>query len=423
MRWIIWLLLIFVAAIITAIAATSTSETSYVSFFMLENRYDIGLNAFIIFSTLAILAFYVVLNLLINLWRAPKRARQWNKNRKEHLSHNKLNTAVLQYFAGRYSRSLKNVQKALAFYESQDGTPKNQDVSGALEFCILSHLLAAANENKLNNTENSMAQIQKAIQYAKESHLSEAPDGLQLLHIEWLINSNKIEDAQAAMQKLDPGVARRIAALQMQLRIDRYQNQPQAVLDTVKLLAKHKAYAPEEARKIIIESTCKILQNTHNPQELKTAWDQLNKKDKKIPEVAIYAAKHFAILGDNSTARTLLEALWSSLEDMHPETGRELLLTLDSTLADADNSWLSRLEKVYAAHPDDPLLTYLTGRLYLIHNVTARAQSLLEKAARDQALPILLRQRAWFAIAQLAEKNGELAQANACYKEAVGLLA
>ena len=416
---IIRLLLIFAIAIAAAFAMKTFSGTS-VSFVMFENIYAVNTNVFIATVALAFIALYFLIRFISNLIHLPEKTRRWSLLRGERQSNAKLNEASLQYFAGRYTRSLKNVKKAIQFHE-KDGLFQNR-TEGATEFYILAHLLGAANEHRLGNNDNAASMLQKAIQSAQKSKLSEAPDGLQLLQIEWLINSNKPEQAREAFNKLDPGVAKRIAALQLQLQIDRMQNQPLSALKTIKLLAKHHAYGTEEAEKITIESACKLLEATNDVQELQQAWDSLDKKDKKLPAVMAYAARHFAILGDAKSALQHIASSWNALSAITPEVKDNLLMTLDMTLESAGNEWLNRLEKATQDTPNDPMMIYLAGRLCHIQGVAGKAHSLLEKAARHPDLPILLRQRAWLIIAQQAEKNGELAQANACYKEAVGLL-
>lgn len=416
---IIRLLLIFAIAIAIAFAMTALSKT-FVSFVMFEKNYTMNTNVFIVLAALAFISLYFAIRFIFNLIHLPERTRRWSLLRGERYSNTKLNEATLQYFAGRYSRSLKNVNKALQFHE-KNGQFLNR-TEGATEFYVLSNLLGAANEHRLGNNENSFNMLQKAILQAKKSKLGEAPDGLQLLQIEWLINNNKPEQAREAFNKLDPGVANRIAALQLELQIDRIQNQPLSALKTAKLLAKHRAFNDEEAEKIIVESACKLLEATNDTQELQKTWDSLDKKDRKLPAIIAYAARHFAILGDAQSAHNLIESSWNQLNAVAADIKENLLMTLDMTLDSADSSWLNRLEKATQDTPDDPMMVYLAGRLCHIQGMTGKAQSLLEKAARSPNLPILLRQRAWFIIAQQAEKNGELAQANACYKEAVELL-
>ncbi|MGL4668782.1 MAG: heme biosynthesis HemY N-terminal domain-containing protein [Saezia sp.] len=416
---IIRLLLIFAIAIAAAFAMTRLSGTT-VSFAMFEKNYAMNTNVFIVLAALAFVSFYFLIRFISNLIHLPERTKRWNLLREERYSNAKLNEASLQYFAGRYSRSLKNVEKALHFHE-KNGLFLDRG-QGSREFHILSNLLGAANEQRLGNNESANALLQKAIQSAQKSKLSEAPDGLQLMQIEWLISDSKPEQAREAFNKLDPGIANRIAALQLQLQIDRMQNQPLSALKTIKLLAKHRAYQPEEAEKIIIESACKLLETSNDTQELQKIWDSLDKKDKKIPTIIAYAARHFAILGDHKNAHKLIESSWNDFSAMGDEVKNNLLMTLDMTLENADQTWLSRLEKATQNTPNDPMMTYLAGRLCHIQGITGKAQALLEKAARSPDLPILLRQRAWFIIAGQAEKNGELEQANACYKEGVGLL-
>lgn len=416
---IIRLLLIFVIAIAAAIAFVNLSERS-VHIELFAHNINMKTSVFIVLSVITFSVCYYLIRFLSGIIHLPAKTKRWKQLRNERYRSAKLNEASLQYFAGHYTRSLKNVKKALLSYEKAERSLEYTDEKP--EFYILANLLAAANEHRLGNQENSVNILEKAIKNAQNSKLSNAPDGLQLLQIEWLLQNNQLEQANNTFNQLDPSVAKRVPALELRLEIDRKQNKPISVLKTVKLLAKKNAYTASEVEKITIESACKLLENTHDAQTLQTAWDSLDKKDKKIPAIIAYAARHFAILGDAPSAQKLIENAWPLLSAMPSEVKDNLLLTLDMTLDSANSSWLNRLEKAMQNTPDDAMMIYLAGRLCEIQNMPGKAQSLLEKAARHPQLPVLLRQRAWFCIAQQAEKTGEIAQANACYKEAIGLL-
>lgn len=420
MRLIIWLLMIFAAAVAVAIFAPSVQNPWVVHFIMTDNRYELAFNAFILFAVFAFIFGYILIRILVNILNLPTATRRWNALRRERYSHVELNEAILQYLAGRYSRALKNAKKALKAFEKN--RTRNEKIDGTIEFGTLAHLLAAASEHRLKNNENSVQQLQKALQLSEKSNLTDAPDGILLLQAQWHLENNNTQAAQAAMQKLDAGAARRIAALQLQLQIDRQASAAQPALLTAKQLAKHKAYEPQQAQQIINELSCKVIDSAASAEQVHKLLDSLDAKDRKQPEVVAQAAKKLALFNDAPNACKLIATCWNDIDILPAPLRQKILLILDMSISGADSAWLKRLEQSLTNNPEDPMLTYLTGRICEQQNIDGRAQSLLEKAAQNTALLTPLRQKAWLALAQLAEQKGNTTKANTCYKEAALLL-
>jgi HemY protein len=82
-----------------------------------------------------------------------------------------------------------------------------------------------------------------------------------------------------------------------------------------------------------------------------------------------------------------------------------------------DGAWLSRIEHAQMTHPADPALQYLAGIACQHLQLWGKAQQLLK-----HALPRLtdrnLTSRAWQVMAELAQRQGDDAQAALAWKNA-----
>lgn len=417
MRWVIWLLLIFAAAVLAALFGIDNQSMVFFTMVELGEVYPIRFNLFILLAILAIIVSYMLIRLIVNALNIPSATRRWRAQRRERYSNTELTEAVLQYMAGRYTRSTKSSGKALAAYAKNRSGREKTD--GTVEFGIVTHLLMASNAHCLGNSQERDAQAQKAFTLTDKSRLSEAPDAVQLLQLQWAIDDHDPKAARAVLARLDPGVQRRIATLHMQLEVDRMENAPLAALRTVRQLIKHKAYDPEPGQQLITELACDALSTAQDPQQLDEIWNQLLPKERKQPEVTARAAWKRAGFDDAAGAIVLIASCWSQDINALPQAVRsQLLLALDMVLPQADHEWLKRIEEAYNEKADDPMLAYLLGRLCAQQQLVGRAQTLLKQATENPKFPPAMRQRAWLALAKLAEDNADETRASTCYKQA-----
>ena len=414
MRWVIWLLMIFVAAVLTVFYVGDS--TAFVSFFMTENRYDLRFNYFVILLVCLFVISHVLLRMLDNIFKFPK---NYNKNattKREKNSHNELELANIQLLAGEYTHARKNASKALKHYK--------QNVPSGIkpELGVLSHLALAAASHKLGDKQARDEQVDKALKLADKSKLSETADAVRLQQIQWMLEENDSTGARNALDLLETGVAKRVPTLKMRLQVNCMEDAHLAALETVRLLVKQNAYTDSlQAEQVIAESAGKLLDSATDEAHLQSMWNQLQPKEQQIPSVSAYGAMRFAQFGNNAQAIKLIAQCWTELNSLSAKARLALLYTLDQVLADTDASWIKRIEQALNQRPEDPILNYLAGRIYVLQNLEDKALPLLEKASNEQALSQTFRQKALLTLANLAEKNNDEQKANLCYKAAAQL--
>ena len=112
MRGVIWLVLLFVVAVVAA--TTLGSNDGMVSIYWSGWRTDLSLNLFLIVlvvSCFVLMSAAQALNVLVSL---PRRASEWRALRRERSAQAALREALAEYFSARYSRAHKAATRALA---------------------------------------------------------------------------------------------------------------------------------------------------------------------------------------------------------------------------------------------------------------------------------------------------------------------
>jgi HemY protein len=155
-------------------------------------------------------------------------------------------------------------------------------------------------------------------------------------------------------------------------------------------------------------------------------WSALEVAEKNMPEVACAAAGRLLRLGGDARMAFLwLLPVWERMvggsEALSQEQKIVLIRVMEngfSATGDAiDTVWLSRIEHAQVTYPGDACLQYLAGVACLHLKLWGKAQQLIK-----QALPRLndagLLTRAWQVLAELAQRQGDDAQATIAWKNA-----
>ena len=244
MRSIIWLVLLFVAAVVAAM--TLGRNDGLVSLYFGHWRTDLSLNLFVVLVLLACALLMLAARSIARLLSLPQRAHEWRQLRNERAAQARLREGFAEYFAARYSRAHRAAQRAL---EIQDET---EALRADAEFRLLAHLLAAASLHRLQDRPRRDELMQQMAGLLRRGSAARPIDeGVRLLAAEWAIDDRDAAGAIAQLGELPGGVARRTQALRLRLLAQRLTQQPLAALQTARLLAKHQAFSPEAAKSLL----------------------------------------------------------------------------------------------------------------------------------------------------------------------------
>ncbi|NML14051.1 heme biosynthesis HemY N-terminal domain-containing protein [Azohydromonas caseinilytica] len=412
MRSVIWLVLLFVAAVVAAI--TLGANDGLVSLYWRGWRVDLSLNLFL----LALLAGGAVLVSALQALRAltglPQRAREWRALRRERAAQAALRLALAEFLAARYTRAQKAAQRALALREA---TPEG----GEQELALLSHLLAAASAHRLQNRTERDEQLRQVLATRRGGVARPGDDAALLLAAEWALDDRDATQALSLLSELPPGTARRTQALRLRLQAQRLAQQPLQALPTARLLAKHQGFSALAAQGLLRSLAFQALEQAHDLDQLEQVWQSLDPSDRRDPFVAARAAQHAASLGAHGDARGWLRPLWERLDELSPEEREQIALALLQALPGIGADWLPRLESALQAYPQEPAVVVVAGAAFAERQLWGKARRPLEQSARDARLASMARRRAWRTLAQLAREEGDQDRAHECHEFAAAL--
>lgn len=424
MRAALWLVGLFAAAVALALFAGDNEGT--VTVFWPPHRVDLSVNLALLLLVGLFVLLHLALRALSAVFELPRQARRWRAQQRERATHAMLLDAFTQFSAGRFLRARKAAEGALAREQALQGA--GDAPPHALALRTLAHMTVAESAHALQDQATRDEHFDKALDTAaSRGAAAELREGVLLRATRWSLHDHDPAGALARLDELPTGANRRTAALRLKLKAARQSGRIHEAMDTARLLAKHRAFAPDAARSLVRTLAAELIGQAHDAGQLQAVWDSLDPAERTMPELALRAAQRLQTLGgDPATVREWLKPVWDdmlalpeSFDDAHRA---RLARVLEAGMAGgetdtSDQAWLGRLEAAAQANPRDATLQYLAGMACLHRGLWGRAQMLLAQAARsleDEGL----RRAAWRALAELAEQRGDAGAAADAWKRA-----
>jgi HemY protein len=414
MRGVVWLVLLFVVAVVAA--STFGRNDGLVSIYHGDWRADLSLNLFVVLVLLACVLLVLAARSINGLINLPRRAREWRQLRHERSAHARLRESLAEYFAARYGRAHRAAQRALLLQDESD------ELRSDAEFRVLGHLLAAASLHRLQDRtrrDELMRQLTRLLR--KGSMARPVDDGARLLAAEWAIDDRDAAQAIELLGDLSPGVARRTQALRLRLLAQRLTRQPLPALQTARLLAKHQAFSPAVAHSLLRTLAIETLDEALDADTLRRSWQRLDPADRDDASVAARAATRAASFGAPDEGRSWLRPFWDDIAKLAADDRERIALALMACVPGIGNDWLPRIESAANALPADAAVAAAVGAAWVERQLWGKARRPLEQAAQSPALGAAPRRRAWRLLAQLARHEGNEAAAQACDASAANI--
>lgn len=414
MRGVVWLVLLFVVAVVAATALGPND--GLVSIFWGGWRTDLSLNLFVLVVVASCFVLVSAAQALNSLLSLPRRAAEWRALRRERAAQAALREALAEYFSARYSRAHKSATRALTI--QVDSTELRRD--GA--FTVLAHLLAAGSLHRLQDRPRRDETLRRLQAVLKKSPVARGvDDGARLMAAEWALDDRDAARALELIAGLPPGVARRTQALRLKLQAARMVRQPLDALHTARLLANHQAFTPAAAQGLLRSLAVEALDGVHDVQQLRRLWEQFDAADRRDALVASRAALRAVTLGAPEDARMWLRPFWERLSELPREERDQVALALMDAVAGIGTDWLPRLESALGAFGHEPPVVAAVGAAFAERQLWGKARRLLEQAGAAPALPGRARRRAWRALAELARQDGDEDRVHACEHAAAAI--
>lgn len=426
MRAALWFLALFGIAV--AVALVAGNNQAVVTVFWPPHRVDISFNLLVLLLAALFLLLHLASRAASVVFSLPLEARRWRAQQKERAMYGALMDSLAHLMAGRYIRSSKSAQNALAQEKSlgvaTDGSvhPSGHSESQASQLRSLAHVLVAESAQALQQKPLRDLHLQWALQSSSKRHAQEIREGVQFRAAHWALEDHDAAVALDWLNQLPQGAARRTLALRMKLRAAQEGGQTRQALETARLLAKHRAFSALAAQSILRGLALEFLDEAHDAAQLQRGWALLDAGERAMPELMLHAASRMmALQGDATLARAWLLPVWEQLLAPESDLGERLCLklvtVLETGLDSLDAPWLARIEAAQTSRPRDAQLQYLAGMACLSRQLWGKARQLLEQAA-PALQDSTLQRKAWYTLAVLAEQRGDDAAAGEAYRQA-----
>ena len=408
MRGVIWLVLLFAAAVLVATALGQNDGLVTLSWG--QWQLALSLNLSLLLLLLAGLAVWGIARALDALLSLPRRAKEWRSLQRERAAHAAFREALGHYFGGRFNRCQKAARRALSLNQTHPELALESDHHA------LSMLLIAGSLHRLQDRAGRDAMSRQLAELPPTSANRSALDGAALLAAEWSLEDQDASSAQQHLDTLPAGVARRTQALRLRLRAARMDRRTLSALELARMLSKHQAFSSAAAMGLLRSLALEHLDAARDAEQLSRQWQQLEPADRLDTVVLSHAVKRAVSWGAYDQARAWLEPAWAQVQTAQTPERQNLGLALASAVAGAEVDWLERAEQASRLFPADAALALATAALCAERQLWGKAQQLLEGVTRQPTLPASARRQAWRTLARIAEEEGDEARLNFCMR-------
>jgi HemY protein len=427
MRFALWLLAIFAAAV--GIALFATRSTGTVTLFWPPYRIDLSLNLVLLLIAALFVLLYLAIRAFSALMELPTQAKAWRAAQRQQAMHGELHDALAHLLAGRFARAKK--QALVAHQHAQALELNASQKTGLFEVQALALLVAAEAAQSLQDTPERERLVQAALDVPLPKSAQHFKEGVTLRSARWTLDEHDPGTSLARLSMLAQGTQRRTLALRLKLRALQLAKQQTQALETARLLAKHGGFSKSAAQSMVRSLAVAALSEAHDADQLTRAWNALHDSERAEPEVATHAALRLVNLSAGSPesvelherARAWVEPVWQRYPQWGESAQIRIVRALEATFsgqgANVDHGWLGQIETAQRQLPHDPRLQYLAGMACLHRQLWGKAQQLLSGCAAhlgDEGL----KRSAYKSLAFLAEQRGDAQTALAAWKKAAG---
>jgi HemY protein len=336
-----------------------------------------------------LVAVYLLVGLLRQLFGVPRRLRGWSRSRKQRQARVGLTDGLIRLAEGRPAEAEKRLLK----YIDRSEAP------------LLHYLAMAVSAQQRGSYEDRDRFLADADRVSPRARLA-----VGLIQAQLQVEAAQWEQALATLNYLQELAPRNPRVLSMLLkcclalneweRLDRLlpELKRQGVVDEARAQALARQVAEQRLRKA--QGTDLVT--------LEQAWNGLSKAQREDPELALLYIDGLIGFGSEDEAERVLRARLQ--KDWQPS----LVQRYGALKPSEPEKAFAQTEKWLKERPDDALLLYVAGRQALRAKLWGRARLYFEAS-----LGRLPSSQAYHALGALLENMGELDAARECYRKAI----
>lgn len=390
MKYLLWLLILFAAAVALTLAA---QNSAYVLLVYPPYRIELSLTLFIVLLLLAFVFGHVLLRLIHATAQLPAYVRKFRLDRAQAKARKLLDEALHAFFEGNYAAAEKASVRAM----------EKGDTSA------LHPIIAARSAHELQEYEKRDA-------YLSTSEGKTAGDATMRLMAttKFMLDQRNPHAALHALRELRAsGIKGHPGALSLELKAQQQAGNWDEALEVLEQLEKRKSIDVTVASQLRQQAWLEKIRQQKNLEDLTVCLKSIPADFKRRGKIAAAAARALGQHGGCSLARQVLS------DSLNAQWDSELVALYGDCqhgdgLPSGMTAQIEQAEKWLNQHRDDAGLLLALGKLCIQQKLWGKAQNYLEAS-----VSINPSQAAFNALGQLAEKLGKADAAFKYYQQAM----
>ena len=387
MKYLLWVLVLFAAAVAVTTAA---HNPAYVLLVYPPYRIDMSLTLFVCMILLLLLVSYSLIRLAMMAVTLPAYVRRFREQRDHEKSQALLNAALNAFFEGRYAAAERAAVHAM---ESGDTS-------------VLHPILAASSAHELR-------EFDKRDEYLAIAESKDAGDATMRLMAttKFMLDQRDPQAALAALEKLRAsGVKSHLGALSLELKAQQQAGHWDEVLDIVKELEKRAAIDVTVASQLRSQAYLESLRAQQSAADVAACLKKIPAEFKRRGKVAATAARALIQHGDCALAQQVLA------DSLNAQWDSELVALYGDCQTGDVVAQIEQAEKWLNQHHQDAGLLLALGKLCTQQKLWGKARNYL-----DASISVSPSHAAYTALGQLSERLGKSEETYRYYQQAMEL--
>ncbi|NNM69446.1 MAG: heme biosynthesis protein HemY [Gallionella sp.] len=387
MKYLLWVLVLFAAAVAVTTAA---HNPAYVLLVYPPYRIDMSLTLFVCMILLLLLVSYSLIRLAMMAVTLPAYVRRFREQRDHEKSQALLNAALNAFFEGRYAAAERAAVHAM---ESGDTS-------------VLHPILAASSAHELR-------EFDKRDEYLAMAESKDAGDATMRLMAttKFMLDQRDPQAALAALEKLRAsGVKSHLGALSLELKAQQQAGHWDEVLDIVKELEKRAAIDVTVASQLRSQAYLESLRAQQSAADVAACLKKIPAEFKRRGKVAATAARALIQHGDCALAQQVLA------DSLNAQWDSELVALYGDCQTGDVVAQIEQAEKWLNQHRQDAGLLLALGKLCTQQKLWGKARNYL-----DASISVSPSHAAYTALGQLSERLGKSEETYRYYQQAMEL--
>ena len=353
MRWMVWLLVAFAAAV--GVALLMRFNHGNVAILWPPYRIEVSVNLALALLAVAFAALHLMLRATARALGLPQRVREYRARRQQELAVGALRDSVLAFFEGRLARVERFAQAA----------------QGHASTAGPAALIAARSAQRMQES----ARRDRWLLDAQAD--PGAANALLMTRAELAVEERRTQEALDIVERLHANGARHIVSLRTALRAYEQAERWDDVLRTLRLVERRDALHPAAVRRLRDRAYGELIgRKSGDAPSLRELWRSLRAEERALPELAALTAVALAEAGAFDDARRILEqALDAGFDESTPAAYARIA---GVPLRDR----LERLEGWRRRYGDEPALLLALGRVCSDEKLWGKAEEYLKLAVR-----------------------------------------